>query len=299
MPRKIPIETQREWLRMFESGMSESKIAKKAKAGLNTVKRNLELARVEKISQTVQVELYRNALQKHQDQLIDLVQSIDYAVEVPEIELHIPLGADTVTLEGGKVTYQAEQVKPVILDAESKPEYELLREHLRSDPLWPVLAAWKLSLATHVLDRVNLKERVTDVISTKTGFQISSIQISPPFVYENTAVDMFYNDSLRYALGTKETHDYNFQTHGDGKGQVTYGAGTGLAEVSPEQEANTIKQLLSAYKDIKKLPEIAKVAVSYNELGETTEKAKNTLQEILLLGIITGKCRICARLGIK
>ena len=69
MARKYSIVNKRQWLEDFEKGYSEAYIASKYHCDLRTLKNGLEDARHEREARAAVVEVLKNALMDHQEQL--------------------------------------------------------------------------------------------------------------------------------------------------------------------------------------------------------------------------------------
>jgi hypothetical protein len=80
-------------------------------------------------------------------------------------------------------------------------------------------------------------------------------------------------------------------------GRVRYGVGMVLAE-APGEEEECKANILVSLKEVLESAEAAKVKKTDADLVEATVKAKRAVEEVLLLELVTGECRVCRRLGV-
>lgn len=173
----------------------------------------------------------------------------------------------------------------------------MLKEHLRGDNLWKILARRDKIFSTNQDNRIDLQLRVVEILEEQTGYKMAEGSINTgPFLYSSTTGDLFYNSTLNWAFGDYNT-DWQNKIIADKKtGTIRY-LDFVLAEI-PGKEETCLKNLLEAYNKMKVLPEAARVVASYWDLQEVTVKVRRMLEEILALGLIPGQCRVCRRLGI-
>ena len=295
MPKIIPIIEKREWLRLYEEGKSVTWIAEQAKRNVKTVKRGIDDARRERDGQLARSELIRGALQKHQDQLMAIVNDILSAVQPPTLDLELDL---PILLPGAKVTYEETKGLVLVLNSEGRLEWEMLREHLgKSDRLWGLLDQWKKTMTNHIQAQRELRLKAENIIKFKTGQELTKDTKAPPFVYASAASTLRV-EALYIALETPPpTKLEECITVDTETGEVRYESNRILAK-APGEEEEYKRNIISAFTDIQKLNELKKAAKTYKEVGETETKLRRPVEEIVLLGIVPGQCRVCRRLGI-
>lgn len=173
---------------------------------------------------------------------------------------------------------------------------DMLREHLRNDNLWKILSRREKVFSAHRSERIMLQRMVVSILKEETGYEIVDSDVPEPFLYSYTAGDLFFRMTLRWAFGNKNT-DWQDKVIADKtSGTVKY-LNSILAEARGA-EAECRKKLLEAFDKMKILPEATRVVDSYKELEEETLRARRAVEEILVLGLIPGQCRVCRRLGI-
>jgi hypothetical protein len=80
-----------------------------------------------------------------------------------------------------------------------------------------------------------------------------------------------------------------------GEDETVRHAGTELGRCKRTVECRD--KIKSVFISLPKTGSACEVKRTYTELADITKKAKRQAEEILLLGMITGKCRVCSRLG--
>jgi len=79
-------------------------------------------------------------------------------------------------------------------------------------------------------------------------------------------------------------------------GQVKYGEGTTLA-LAPGKEEDCKDNIIDALKELSKTEEIDTVINTYEEHKTSIDRASRAVDEIRMMGLVPGQCRICRRLG--
>ena len=307
MPKKFSDRDKKKWLELYEGGKSDAQIAKEFSCNVRTVRRGIEEARSAIEAHVVRDELLRRAVRNHQDSLLGLVDQALSAVVMPPANLDFRLDASgrtgPIQLEGGRVEVAKADASGlmVVLNAETKPEWELLQEHLKRDPMWSALNQWRGSLAAIVKARMALRQRATALLESRTGYRIVSKLVHPPELYCEPLVTMAYQVTLNRAIGIPDATNLESAIAMDAdRGEVTHGPnGSVLARVveakALEKCARDIKRALG---ELQASPEAARVGETHRAAQELVPKVRRTVGEIRLLGMIPGQCRICRRLGI-
>lgn len=300
MRKKFLMPDYRKWLELYENGESERWIAREhAKCDVRTVKRGIEKASLERDARMVRTELLRQALRSHQKSLLELMKEILSALEPPPVDLVVlswHAGDHSVFQEPDEL--KAEMLKrEVTVGAKRKAEWYLLREHLKGDRLWKKLADWEQAYLDHSAARIAAQYKTVGILEEKTGYKLVDNAVPAPFIYSYTTGDIFLKAALRDAFGTPDKIDMESKIAAHaGSGEVRYGLGTSLAS-APGKEDECRESLLAAYSELRLSPEISQVVDTHGMLGGLAAKAREPIEQILLLGLILGKCKICRRLG--
>jgi len=174
---------------------------------------------------------------------------------------------------------------------------DLLRQHLRNDRLWKSFVQGDKAYGAHIKDRIALQRMTVFLLERKTGYQMTDKPNTPPtFLYSYTTGPAVYGVVLGMALGITSKSNLKDDIAADTQaGTVTY-RNSILAE-APGNEVNCRHNILAAYSDLLKSPEIQKVKNSYEYLNEFTIKVRQAVEEISMLGYVPGNCNVCRRLG--
>jgi len=172
----------------------------------------------------------------------------------------------------------------------------LLKQHLKNDRLWKVLAQWEKTYAVHLAARIALQIKTVAILEEKTGYKLVDRKDIPPFLCSYTTGDLFYKTTLRGAFGVGSRIDFEKDIV-VGAGQIGY-PGLILVEVTPGDEEKTKVNLLAAYKQLEESPEVSPVVETYTTLKDAAMRVRQVAEQIKLLGLIPGQCEICRRLGI-
>src|SRR4030042_3997977 len=133
MPKKIPITTIRDWLEQYEQGKSEATISREARRDPRTVRRGIQMARQERDTRTARSDMVRMALQKHQTDLFEVVESLQKALVVPPPNMPAfssePV-SQVLHLSEGDATWRKNQGWTFQSIIESSPKWGLFQEHM-------------------------------------------------------------------------------------------------------------------------------------------------------------------------
>jgi len=303
MPKKIPVSEKREWLRRYEDGEAEATIAKDEHRDLNVIKRGIEEAKNERRLSLAQSEMLKDALRKHQDKLQAVMTSLLGALVIPSAGLELSRNgvnaANPIKLSGAQIDYDAHAGLLLTLDVERGIHWELLREHLKRDRLWKRLEEWKDATTQHTRARMGLKLHAETLLTACTGLRVlDTIDNAPGNDYLHyTAVDLLYRIALDEAIQTPNREGFREEMVVIEKPRIKYAKGdiplVHFSELKEGYRAGIIK----AFERTMSSPRAGEVKSTYELLKEATDKARRIAEEINLLGLIPGQCRVCRRLG--
>lgn len=304
MPKEYSPADRKKWLELYESGKTDKWIAMNAGCDVRTVKRGIAQARLVKDARDAKADLIKEALRKHQADLLKLVGEIIPTLKLPPQDLMIlPWNwkGDRVSirLEGARcVLHRGEaRAASVTLDAETRDEWDLLQEHLRNDPLWAALARWKKTLVAHLLERAELNARAVAILQGKGGLEVIEKRDVSPVVGVDFA-DLLLKSTQREAFGISGNSSLEKDDGIDATtGVVTNGHKRFLGSRAIRSEEQMKKDLSDAWRELAASSKGSPLADTYRALTEATEGAAKAAKEISLLGLILGECRICRRLG--
>jgi hypothetical protein len=304
MPKKIPMSVKKEWLKDYDEGNPAAKIAKEQKKALKVIKRGIEEARAERDGAAARAEIVKEALIKHQQQLMGIIERLMDAAEVPPPDLELrreKSGAlAPIPLPSSRIIYTPAQGLIVELSDENATLWELLKEHLTRDRLWSAIRKWKEALIPHIRARLDLDAGIRLLVETETGFRVINdkpADSTTAFIFPHT-VNLFYKIHMRKALGiTDETNPQERMVASE-DGYVRHGGGGSEMAYCPGKQEQCRKTLIKIFEEIPDLPEIKRVIATESELRNVCHKLKQHLEDIRLMGLIPGRCRICSRISL-
>lgn len=303
MPKKISLDEKRKWLQSYEKGKPELQIAKEAHKNIKTVKRGIEEARSERYAATAQAEMVKGALQRHQDNLLGIINRVLSALALPTHDL--PLSRDPngslspMNLSGATLYYNHNLGLVLTLPDEGTTLWGLLCEHLKGDRIWKNLEQWKKAMVAHVQARSALNHATSFLLKHETGYDYEDKSISPPRLYSYTTVNLLYQAAVDSCLGiTGEEKLENMIIADTETGRVRKGVGTILAE-APGAEVQCRANIIQAFEKLLLSAEIGQVSKTYEELEVIMPKTRRLVEEMSLLGMVPGRCRVCRRLSIQ
>jgi len=304
MPKKLPMSEKREWLKDFDEGKPAAEIARERKRAPKVIKRGIEEARAERDGAAARAEIVKEALIKHQQHLLGIVDRLFKAAEIPPADLELrreKSGAlAPLQLPFSRIIHTPEKGLTVELPDDNTALWGLLREHLARDRVWSAIRNWRETLISHIRARTELESAIEMLIESETGCRVSAASPGdkkPDAVYDFT-VKLFYTVRIRKALGIlDETNPQNRIVASD-DGYVRHGEGGSEMAYCPGKQDECREALITAFKKIPDLPAMEKVITTEIELKNVSSKLKRPLEDIRLMGLIPGRCRICSRISL-
>lgn len=304
MARRFSINDKNRWLEEYEAGRAQSSVANESNCDIRTVKRGIEEARRGRDAQAARVDILKHAVSKHQERLMDRLGGILSDLTVPPHDWAVLswcgtresiLSENNLNTEDSRRNEASEGLQGS--DAHVDVVGDMLRQHLRNDKLWRTLARQEKAYASHRLTRIALQRKVVDLLEQETGYRLEAgSSIPPPFIYSYTTGDLFYRRAIAQAFGDYENDAWQDEIIVDPGGcRIGYRNLT-LAEV-PGATSDCRENLLKAFRKIQIVPEVTRAVNTYQELEESTLRARHTIEEIQLLGLVPGVCKVCRRLG--
>jgi hypothetical protein len=304
MPKQIPMSEKREWLADFDNGKPAAVIAKEKKRALKVVKRGVDEARAERDGATAHAEIIKQALINHQKQLKGIVERLMQAAEVPPLELELRREKNgniaPIPINSGKILHTPAQGLIIELTDENTTLWKLLKEHLQRDRLWSTIKKWKETLSNNIKARLALKSQIKLLIEMETKLKVADKEptdIKTPFIYPHT-VNLFYLVNMRKALGIPDGTNTQERITASGDDYVRHGDGGSELAYCPGKQNECQEALKRAFEKVVDTQEIKMIATTNSELTSMNNKLKQRLEDIQLMGLITGRCRICSRISL-
>jgi hypothetical protein len=288
MSKKISIQEKRRWLELYEQGKTEVQIAREVKRDPRTIVKGLEEASKDRRLASVEAEMLRNALFKHQDQLTAILKNMATMLVMPphNLELHEEKEGILAPISLSGALLKQDSGRQIILEIhdEDKLEWELLKEHLKQDELWHLIEQWRKALIDYASVIWQFKQAIKS--NLLRDIDLTSLKCADSKQLDNLLrklVDLFHDVTTQKILGTLN------------KTEVRSVIDSKLT--SYDDTAETRDKLVSIFDALPGSIEASKVKSTYEQLASITKLAKRQVDEILLLGMVPGKCRVCRRLG--
>jgi len=304
MPKQIPLSEKREWLKQYEDGTPAAQIARKQEHSLRVVRRGIDEARSERDGTVARADIVKDALRNHQRLLMEVIDKLMRLTDPlpPDMELRreasgvlAPIG-----LPGGRIYYNRSEGLQVELADENTRQWKLLKEHLKRAKLWRMLEQWKKQVTDDMRTRIVFEAAIRSLVQSETNLtitQVSTTDIRKNFLYPSVMA-LFYQVSIRRAVGILDGTNPEIRIVASDDGYVRHGqGGTELAHC-PGKQDKCKEGLLRALKKIPNLPETAKIQDSTAELKKVSGSLKEAIEDIQLMGMIPGRCRICNRISL-
>jgi hypothetical protein len=241
----------------------------------------------------------KDALRKHQDSLLEELDQILATLTVPQRDFAV------LSWYHGEDSVFNETINRTRLESSGESTMRrLLKEHLKQDKLWRVLAQWEKANTDHLNARAALQRKVAALLYKETGYELVDNYSAPPFVYSYTAGPLFYKAIANLAFTAPEDIDLEKAIESleadilanHDSGELSY-RGSSILAVAPDSEVRTKRNLLNAFRDLVKSSEVKPVMQTYQVLEQITKTTRQVVEGIRLLGLIPGQCEICRRLG--
>ena len=264
--KKPPVKPEKrlEWLhRVEKEGETLTHIAESDDFDLRTVRKHIEIARLERDVRKARSEVLRDALEGHYRDLLDTVRNIEKQVfSELQVSLDIPL------MSG-------------------------LRQHMPRSPLWENLRKWNRVLTElaelEAMIRNNLQREIKMDGRLNDIFSEGANGIIPK------AIDVLIHQVKEWARGRdglKIDRDIHIEKNKEGRVRMRYGSSS-FGEIE-EGQIEIIKAVLIDFESgFKDRSEYLEMEGLFNRLGRLKTNIGEVLTVILLRRIVPGKCRFC------
>ncbi|APV45088.1 hypothetical protein Dform_01769 [Dehalogenimonas formicexedens] len=308
MPKKYSVEDRAEWLILSEKGESEAKIGNDKEIDLRTVKAGIIQARRERERREANVSLIRDALKRHQEQLLTELSALARSLEPSAVEAE---AISWYKREPISVYIDREQAETLFISElfpkTSAEKQTPLKQHLGRSKLARELSKWQKSNISHLLARIGLQYKTIALIKEKTGLPVVSEnnEFNDPFIFSYTACRALYKYALRWRIEkdheeSRKKFDVELES-GMVINSETHWVSlfkTVLAEVKGGDKVKCRADLLAAYEELKKAPELEAVAMTLKKLETIGMTLKELITEYIAPGLLPGSCSVCERIGI-
>lgn len=265
--KKPPVkpETRHEWLDRNEKGETPPQIAERDEFDVRTVRKHIELARLERDVQQARSAVLRNALESHYHDLLETARNIEKQVlaEAPvSLETELPLVAG-------------------------------LRQHMPRSPLWVNLKRWNQTLVELAALQEAIRQKLG--ISLEDDGRLNGITSSGANGVIPAAVDALLHQMQQWSRGReglKIDRDIHLEAASQGRVSMRYGF-SHFGEIEKDHVGTITEVLADFEKKITHWPESQQLEKLYSKLGLLKKGITEILTVVLLRRIVTGKCKYC------
>jgi len=309
MPKKFSIIQKRRWLEQYEAGTPEASIARDAGCGLRAVKKGIEDARRERDAQVARIDLLRQAALRHQERLLQKLEDTLSALTLPPYDWAVlswcQNGASILSEADLDLVNQlndedGDELKGPGVSADVAEDMvdDMLKQHLRGDKLWKLIARRQRAYASHRSARLDFQCEVVRLLKARTGCDLEARgDAQPPSLCSYTAGELCYRIALGRSFGELTNDSWQDEIVVDSSGDHIVYRNFILAHV-PGKAEEFRESLVNAFREAQVAVEVTRVPNTYEELATTTLGARKAIEEIKQLGLVPGQCDICRRLGL-
>jgi hypothetical protein len=240
--------------------------------------------------------MLRTALQTHQGKLMEKVTDMANMLVMPDVSL--VLREDTngqivpISVPGGLIERDANRELTLKIYNKEKLEWELLQSHLKSDKLWKQLDRWEDAMTAYFKALWVFRLSIKNSLETETGLKFMAGDNLKADHLSPMLQQIIFEVTLRKILGINDGTDLEHNITAD-----DYVRHNGAILAVCKKPSKCKDQIIDVLASLPSKPAAEDVSKTYAELETITRIARRQVDEILSLGMILGKCRVCARLG--
>ena len=312
--KRIYRDERRRWLEEHERGKPLTTIANETGRNIRTINKHVQLAADERDRALAKTELYRQVMTKHNDDLVGVLGGIRDCLHVPNDE-ELTILADFAgrlpdALGGGyrppgvrkfRALFARKREHRIDSD-EPQPEsgrlLELAREHLSQDKLWSLLDSWGETLVEYSGQCYDLGKRVGSMVSRRLDVKPVPGTGGARGVAEGIH-EGYFSWACRLGIeawiADRPTLDTDQLKVVDQR--LLYG-GTTLATSPSHDRLDAARDLFVELTDLVTRHDSVRTVVRLKkELDNGARPITRLITDIVLLGMVTGQCSVCSRLG--
>jgi hypothetical protein len=261
----VTVEQRKRWLqRLDEKGESVADIAAIDGYDKRTVSRQVDLARQEREAHEARLLVFRDAVQSHFAQLVEIAEKMQTEVS-----------------RGNRVSF---------LTADRR--YVALREHLSRAPLWKLLDSWERTHADIERTREALRMRVEEDLAEDPALKIAFTGGTPDY---RNMVRFFTDQAEIWKIGGKGLSiDEHFAASVSDNDMAVMKVGGYSVGMTPEAQVPAVKNALKAYRDcFNSLHEFQRLKDGVRDLNRQQPVIDEELAIIIMKKVVPGRCRYC------
>lgn len=302
---RIYPDERRRWLEQYEGGKSLSALAKGTGRNIRTITTHVQRASEDRERAMARTDLYRQAVTKHNGDLLTALAGVRDSLVAPRPEL-LTLFAHFLWNKGAMLPPVLEfrddafRVALVRGDEDQARLLELARDHLRRDrDLWNGLDEWQRVLKKYADGCLELGRRVGTEASEKLDVELTPRERGATGAEEGLhegfvswpcrlSIETMLGDVIGDQVDELKVTD----------SQLRYG-GDVIATLSSPEKLSAARQYFPEL--IGKLPQdqgVRKIAEMRRQLVDRAQGLRRIIGDVLLIGLVPGRCSVCKRVGL-
>ena len=299
--RTITKAERTKWLDDYHAGMSMENLAKRDGRDSRTVKKWIEFTVDERDRERARTERYGDALRKHDESLLTSLRGLRAGLSVANHEsitpsAHFPTSS---RIDRNRITFEPDvsefKPSPSNLDRDTRRMRQMLRQHLATEAkLWRDYDRWIERHDRFVWSCYVLGQTVGDQIKDRTGLDPHT---------GGSELNGFTEDFISWVcrLAIEAARDRTMAspespTVTDGRQLVWSGAWLAASALSEELEAGK-RAFMDLATELSTSEVVKSIAGELDALNATRESVEDPLADLLLLGVVGGRCDLCRRIG--
>ena len=281
-----------------------SALANETGRNFRTITNHVQRASDERERATARTDLYRQAVTKHNTDLLNALEGVRESLVVPHAEMltvlaHFPW--NKAAMLPAVLEFGDGDLRVTLVRGEDQIRLlELAREHLRRDKeLWKGLDEWQSLLMEYADECFELGRRVGAEASENLGVALTSSEGSTRGLEEGLH-ERFVSWPCRLSIeaAPEETTGDHIDKLKVTESQLHYGGDT-LATLSSREKRDAARAyFLDSISTLPQEPSITKIAGQKRRLDSDAQRLRRLIGDVLLMGLVPGRCSVCKRVGL-
>lgn len=296
MPKKIPLNVARDWLRMHQEGKSESQIGKETRHDLRTVKGAIEALQAEEDLRLIRTQAYRQSFDGHMARLLGDLRTFARRAssslpQRPMVSVY-PLSPSPDRVCG----LQVGRTQSGVLYAE-RPDttgWKLLAQHLRGDSLLRNIERMETALLRTLEGEAELAEKVVRELAQATSLSVTDDgdidRVPLP------GADAVFSQTWSEAVsGRSALKSMKSSLRPDEQGNGLWHSGRAVIWSGSKVNSGVRDRLIALLDAAGKWEELKEVRRTRSEFEELSRAASEQASIVVHGGFLAGTCDACKR----
>ena len=302
--KHISIDERRLWLEQHEAGKSQSAIASGTGRNIRTIQTHIQRAIDDREHSLARTDLYRGAITKHNADLLGALGTMRGLMTVPRDQQATvrPGFRDSLGVHfyGGFPHFRSHEIiegmdppAPEWATDDQVRLRELARMHLKRDKkLWSGVDRWQDALREYVDECASLGDQVGATATSRLGMGLVSLGGGIRGVKEGVH-EGFISSVCHLAIEVGDSAEEPKIVDG----RLHFGGSAVVTSQSPE----TVNDALALFKkltaDLEGNERVTSIVNLKSQLIRDAPVLQRIIGDILLGGVVVGKCSVCQRLS--